>query len=288
MKNVIYLLMATVLAVGGFAVFSKITSANPEDNKVEITEKDGYRYIKSNSIPDHEIGQFPNRRNPNRMSPQDFKFRITLEPKKNERPTPTQLFGVAINGVPFEPGTGELWNGDFNWRYEALTGGMDLGVDFNNAHVQPGGMYHYHGIPTGLVKKLNGEKKMVMVGYASDGFPIYSQYGYTDSNDVKSAIKELKGSYRIKEGNRPANSPGGKYDGAFVQDWEYVEGLGDLDQCNGRFGVTPEFPKGIYHYYLTANYPFIGRCVMGTPDPSFRKGPPPGGRPPMGRPPFEE
>ena len=26
--------------------------------------------------------------------------------------------------------------------------------------------------------------------------------------------------------------------GAFTQDYEYVEGLGDLDQCNGRFGVT--------------------------------------------------
>ena len=53
--------------------------------------------------------------------------------------------------------------------------------------------------------------------------------------------------------------------GTFVQDWEYVAGLGDLDECNGRTGVTPEFPGGIYHYTVTDTYPFIQRCVKGTP-----------------------
>lgn len=294
MRKFLFLLVATFLALGGFAVFSKITNASPESNKVEITEKDGFRHIKSNGIPNHETGQFPNRGNPNRISTQNYNFKVTLEPKKNDSPSPAMLFGVAINGVPFDPGTAELWNNDFNWRYEALTGTMDLGIDSSLAHVQPNGAYHYHGIPKGLIKQLNADKKVVLVGYASDGFPIYSQYGYTNANDANSAVKELKGSFRTKEGNRPANSPGGKYDGTFVQDWEFVEGLGDLDQCNGRFGITPEYPKGIYHYYLTANYPFIPRCAMGTPDASFKKGPPPGGRgpgggrPPMGRPPFEE
>ena len=50
-------------------------------------------------------------------------------------------------------------------------------------------------------------------------------------------------------------------------------------------------PKGIYHYYLTEDYPYIPRCVWGTPDPSFRQrraGRPPGGpgfrrRPPQRR-----
>src|SRR5262249_28293836 len=48
---------------------------------------------------------------------------------------------------------------------------------------------------------------------------------------------------------------------------------GDLDECNGRFGVTPEFPEGIYHYYVTEEFPFVGRMWRGTPDPSFSKGP---------------
>ena len=40
-------------------------------------------------------------------------------------------------------------------------------------------------------------------------------------------------------------------------------GTGTLDECNGRFGVTPEFPQGIYHYYTTETYPFVQRCVRG-------------------------
>ena len=47
------------------------------------------------------------------------------------------------------------------------------------------------------------------------------------------------------------------------QDYEYVEGLGDLDQCNGRFGVTPEFPEGIYYYVVTDDFPFFTRCLKG-------------------------
>ena len=49
-----------------------------------------------------------------------------------------------------------------------------------------------------------------------------------------------------------------------TQDYEYVAGSGDLDECNGRFGVTPEFPNGIYHYYITDAFPYIQRCVKGT------------------------
>ena len=49
-----------------------------------------------------------------------------------------------------------------------------------------------------------------------------------------------------------------------TQDYEYVAGSGDLDECNGRVGVTPEFPNGTYHYYITDTFPFIQRCVKGT------------------------
>ena len=36
-----------------------------------------------------------------------------------------------------------------------------------------------------------------------------------------------------------------------IDDWNYYEDLGDLDECNGRFGPTPEYPDGIYHYVST-------------------------------------
>jgi hypothetical protein len=92
----------------------------------------------------------------------------------------------------------------------------------------------------------------------------------------------MKSSYRLKPGARPAQAggPGGAYDGRFTQDFEYVQGAGDLDECNGRFGVTPEFPAGTYYYCISAEFPFVARLWRGTPDPSFQKaGGPPGGRP---------
>ena len=51
--------------------------------------------------------------------------------------------------------------------------------------------------------------------------------------------------------------------GAFTQDFEYEEGYGDLDECNGRVGVTPEFPEGIYYYVVTDDFPYFTRCLKG-------------------------
>ena len=51
--------------------------------------------------------------------------------------------------------------------------------------------------------------------------------------------------------------------GAFTQDFEYVENHGDLDECNGRVGVTPEFPDGIYYYVVTDDFPYFSRCLKG-------------------------
>ena len=70
-----------------------------------------------------------------------------------------------------------------------------------------------------------------------------------------------------------------------MQDYEYSAGLGNLDECNGRSGVTPEFPNGTYHYVLTDTFPYIPRCFRGTPDPSFARGRPGGGAGEMKGPP---
>ena len=87
----------------------------------------------------------------------------------------------------------------------------------------------------------------------------------------------MKSSWRLKAGNRPDDGPGGRYDGTFSADYEYVEDLGDLDECNGRFGVTPEYPDGTYYYVITEDFPVIPRCFKGRPDKSFTIGPPPAG-----------
>ena len=245
-------------------------------NLVSIIITGGERVIRANGLPDHIPGQFPRRGNPNTIAPQHYNFRVPTDPHVASQPASSARwwFGVALNGVPFEPGTAEFWNNDprSGLNYEAKGGFIDLGLDEHNAHVQPTGAYHYHGLPTGLMARLGGDgKKMLLVGWAADGFPIYTAYGHTDPKDAKSPLRKLRTGYRIKAGQR-AGGPAGNYDGRFTADYEYVKGAGDLDECNGRFGVTPEFPRGIYHYYLTEEFPYISRLFRGTPDQSFRKG----------------
>lgn len=243
---------------------------------VHIHVEDGYRYIEADGIPLHETGQFPNAGNPNRIREQKYRFRVPASPKISGHITYLRLspFGVAVNGVPFDPGAAEFWNNDRNsgWQYEALSGAVELGVDRNNAHVQPNGAYHYHGLPTGLIERLADHGTPLLIGYAADGFPVYAPMGYREADNAASGLTRLRSSYRIKSGMRNGG-PGGTYDGSFVQDYEYVRGSGDLDQCNGRIGVTPEYPNGTYYYVVTNQFPFIPRCLKGTPDSSFARGP---------------
>jgi hypothetical protein len=263
------------------------TDQAPVENEVEIREKNQSRVVTSNAIPDHLVGPFPNRGNPHEIAPQAFVFEVTAHPRIAAEITPLahSPFGFALNGVFFDPGAAEFWQGerDAGWQYEALGGAVPLGLDENYAHVQPSGIYHYHGMPTLLLKQLKASdsRHSPQIGWAADGFPLYARVGFSDPENPASALKILKSSWRLKSGERPGG-PGGKYDGTFIQDYEYVEGSGDLDECNGRHGVTPEFPKGIYAYFLTDSWPVIPRAYRGTPVSLRAEGPPGGGRP--GRP----
>jgi len=253
-------------------------------NEVNIREDSRYRYITSNAIPDHSMGSFPNRSNPNSIKAQSFEFRLPINPERSGRfmPNPRNLFGVAVNGVPFDPFTAEFWQRDrqSGWRYEAISPTLDLGLDQNNAHVQPNGTYHYHGVPKGLIKSWSPDQHSIRIGFAADGFPIYAMFGYENPNDPNSPITPLRSSWQVKSGTRPGG-PGGKYDGTYGEDFEFVPGLGDLDEANGRETVTPEYPNGTYAYFVTESFPFIPRMLAGISDPSFDKGP--GGMPPGGK-----
>ena len=67
------------------------------------------------------------------------------------------------------------------------------------------------------------------------------------------------GPYSMMKVKGSSLAPLGTFDGDHV----YVAGSGDLDDCNGRTGVTPEFPHGTYYYIITDSYPYIGRCLKG-------------------------
>lgn len=237
------------------------------------------RMLVANGLPDHEVGTFPNGNNPNAITAQAISVSGSITPTLTTSVTanngPGVPMGYALNGIKIDPSTAgtcdntgticDLGRATGSWNIEALgQNTFNFGTDSSNAHVQPGGSYHYHGVPEGLVSKLNKGSAMTLIGWAYDGFPIYARYGHSVASDATSALKVVKSSYRLKStasANRPAtaNFPLG----TFTQDYEYVTGAGDLDECNGRTGVTPEFPQGIYHYYATDTYPFLQRCVKG-------------------------
>ncbi len=225
------------------------------------------RIVKSNAIPDHRVGTFPNSGNPNRISPQNQNFQMPLEGERASRTTSVQgrIFGIGLNGVVFDPFAGEFWQGNprSGWNYDAHGGAVALGLDANHAHVQPTGTYHYHGTPSGLIANDAdyGTDGVLLIGYAADGFPIY----VGSINGVAA-----RSSYRLKSGQRPGGEePSGAYDGAFVEDYAYTAGVGNLDACNGAQITSAEYPEGVYAYFITEEFPNVPRCFVGTADPSF-------------------
>jgi hypothetical protein len=142
-------------------------------------------------------------------------------------------------------------------------------LELCDAHSEPmSGVYHYHADGNCLhyhgsmadydFSKVDSSTHSKIIGFAPDGFPIYGTYGYADDN---STIQEMTSSYRLKAGADGSNGQ---------EDQEYVAGLGDLDECNGKVGPTPEFPDGIYHYHSTKHngeggwgFPYFPLCYRG-------------------------
>ena len=93
-------------------------------------------------------------------------------------------------------------------------------------------------------------KHSPIVGWAYDGNPIYGPYGYDDPTNPNSQIRNLSTSYSLTPSDvidRP-NYP----NGFFVEDYKF-DNSGDLDKHNGRYGKTPEFPNGVYAYFVGIN-----------------------------------
>ncbi len=234
-------------------------------NSVEIKNNNTFIEIRSNGIPDHEIGNFPGKGNPNIISEQFHNLKVTKFPEKQIQTTSSRFFGIAINGIMFIPGTAGCWGGNrrslktCQWSEEAIVNGkLKLGLDNNYGHVQRTGMYHYHGQPKGLLDRLksnSSKNDLIKVGFAGDGFGIFV-----------SRNEKYKPSYQLREGSRP-KGPFGKFDGTYTNDFEFIPKSGDLDECNG---INIEH---IYIYLITKGFPYIPRCWVGKPDISFLRRP---------------
>ena len=113
-----------------------------------------------------------------------------------------------------------------------------------------------------------------ILGWAFDGNPIYGPYGYIDATDQSSGIRRIRSSYRIKPiliydqatNPNPIRSDGPLLSdypaGSFIEDFEYTFQYGDLDQYNGRFCKTPQFPEGVYAYFISIDASDAGNPVF--------------------------
>ena len=226
----------------------------------KMTVTNSIRTMVTNSLPNHKTGEFPRKGNPNTISAQNKTYTFPVNPKYTGKAQWVREPGIAINGVKFEPQTAEVVICDTgeNYRIEAIQDVFNLGLDFNHAHVQPTGAYHYHGTPTAVIEE-SKEQDLVHIGFAHDGFPMY----YSKKGTYKSSFKLVDGN---REGEdctytNPKNaidvSVNGHHDGTYGSDYEYTSGYGDLDECNG---VNVD---GTYMYLVTNEFPYVGRCLMG-------------------------
>lgn len=230
--------------------------------------------IASNAVPNHDFNTSAGFRNA--FAEQDQAYTITATPTATETPTALSLStdnAVFLNGVKLDllaagcdgVGDGFIGCNDMStpYRFDPMGGeGNAFGADAHNAHTQPDGAYHYHGNPVALFQQEYPSEASPVIGFAADGFPVFGSF-IDDNGTIRAATT----SYQLKSGTRPDgdDGPGGTYDGTYIDDWEFVEGLGDLDQCNGMIQDT------VYGYVVTATYPHVIGCFSGTPDESFAK-----------------
>ena len=265
---------------------------NDSSNAVCIETIDNVITIHTNNYPDHEWGNWPSG---NPVSSQRFSYNVCAYPIKgdsaismyenpSERPRCSEymIVGVGLNGI-FYSGWGAMWfvnpntmEENTDWNVEASE---MFNMDYNTAHSNGDGEYHYHGTPYTYYQDdldIDGTGHSPLIGYTADGFPMYYKYVYSDPLDSRSEIISIESGYTLKTGNRPGDgitAPDGAYTGLYVEDYEFTKTSGPVDDCNGRYGVTPDFPQGTYYYVVTDNWPNFPRCFYGTVlDNSFRIG----------------
>lgn len=200
----------------------------------------------------------------------------------------------ALCGGPGNPpcpggmGAQQAWNRD---AIPAERGGFDC----SKAH-PANGNYHHHQNPSAFNLDLNVISTVCnlynsdglyaidstvhspLIGFAYDGFPIYGAYGFKNADGTGGVVR-MKSSYTLRNITTRTTSPTGATVSAgpvvsstyplgyFREDYEYIPtsvATPDyLDEHNGRFCVTPEYPLGIYCYFATVDdnwnsaYPYV-------------------------------
>jgi hypothetical protein len=211
-----------------------------------------------------------------------YSFLLPINPiEQTGAKTATGLgaIGVMINGVPmFNAKDARSYQNRNVWFQNAIYwegGSMDTGM----GHPAPGGDYHYHQIPDSLVIQTGDTPQYhsSIIGFAFDGFPVYGPYAYANANgtgpivrvESSYSLRNITDRHTLPDGTVLSQSQWGPainstYPlGAYNEDYEYVALLGELNEFNGRFCVTPEYPQGTFAYFATrdtngeASYPYL-------------------------------
>jgi len=256
-------------------------------------------YVHGSGVPSYSTGPFEG--NPAYAADLQGTYAITRKPQpapKNSKPkTGLGPIGVLINGVAmFNAQDAQsyqnkgIWNQDANvFERQSFDSAPGHPAPIDSAPKVQGyapGIYHHHQNPVALREQMgdDGSKHSPILGFAFDGYPVYGPYGYSNGKDLSGGVSRMRSSYQLRlisdrstlpSGKKlPARRQGPSIDeiplGAYIEDYQFVPGTGDLDKHNGRFSVTPEYPNGTYAYFVAVNdknegvYPyFIGQSYYG-------------------------
>ena len=131
------------------------------------------------------------------------------------------------------------------------------GYYFVNYNADKGNGYGVCARPLDLSISLvdNGSQHSPILGFAYDGLPIYGPYGFTNPLDKNSAVARLSSAYVLKSNRLGGPSKVDYPIGTFIEDYVWMPstetGKLELDENNGRFCVTPEYPEGTYAYFTS-------------------------------------
>jgi len=196
---------------------------------------------------------------------QQFEFRIPVRPEPDPgrgARVPVGVIGVFLNGLPMYNQFEALsWNGANIWHYDAVSRN-DNGTLTQAGRVRPS---LTHQARAGSIEEmiLDGSRHSPLIGFALDGYPVYGPWAHAEAGGVR----RMRSSYRLRSLVHRQTWPDGTQltpaqygpdlntepPGAFAEDYEYAAGSGDLDEHNGRFAITPEYPDGTYAYFLTTD-----------------------------------
>lgn len=179
-----------------------------------------------------------------------------------------------------------------SWNRDAIVAER-VGFDCAKGHPAMGN-YHHHQNPSAFnldldiisnicdlyladgLYAIDSTVHSPLIGYAYDGFPIYGAYGYKNT-DGTGGLARIKSGYQLRNITARTHHANGTDvpDGPLVstafplgyfrEDYEFVTHPEPdyLDEHNGRFCVTPEYPQGIYAYFATVDaewnsaYPYV-------------------------------